>query len=90
MSSTAYIRLYMPNGGEDGVIIATRNDGKCVEFRGNAYSKWIEGESSPMYVLHSSLKRINISNLHNDLIETVTPWHPEWERVYQMFLDSIG
>ena len=73
MSSTAYIRLYMPNGGEDGVIIATRNDGKCVEFRGNAYSKWIEGESSPMYVLHSSLKRINISNLHNDLIETVTP-----------------
>ena len=90
MVSKEHIRLYMPNGGEDGVIVATRNDGKRVEFRGTPYSKWAEGEDSPMFSLHSSLKRVNISNLHNDLVETVTPWHPEWETIYQMFLDAIG
>ena len=90
MVTKEYIRLYMPNGGEDGVIVAIRNDDKRVEFRGNPYSKWVEGENSPMYALHSSLKRANISNLHSDLVETITPWHPEWGAINQMFLDALA
>jgi hypothetical protein len=79
------INLYMPRCGEDGVIIAIRQDGKRVEFRGRPYSKWDENEQSPMYDLHSCLKKINISNLHSEAIEVVTPWHPEWETVETMF-----
>ena len=88
-TTKAFIRLYMPNGGEDGVIVAIRNDNKCVEFRGNAYSKWGEGENTPMYALHSLIKRANISNLNSDVVETVTPWHAEWAAICQMFLDAL-
>lgn len=75
----------MPSGGEDGVIIAIRDDDVRVEFRGSPYSKWNVNESSPMYQLHSSLRRIDISQLHNGEIEVVTPWHPEWKIVSELF-----
>lgn len=83
-----FIRIYMPNGGEDGVIIANFNDDKRIEFRGNPYSQWDESESSPMFKIHSMIKKANISNLHADGVETITPWHSEWLEVYQMILDS--
>jgi hypothetical protein len=79
------IHLYMPRCGADGVIVATRDDGVVVEFRGPAYQDWDLGEDSPMYRLHSCLRRINISELHCSNVETVTPWHDEWEEVRGMF-----
>jgi len=75
----------MPNGGEDGVIIANRDDGLRVEFRGRPYSLWNLDEDTPMTRLHSAFRRINVSNLHCDETETVTPWHDEWEVVNAMF-----
>jgi len=83
------LRLFMPNGGEDGVIIAEANDGTRVEFRGNPYSKWAEDECSPMFEIHACLKRVNVSNLHSNMVETVTPWHPEWNFIHKMFLDAL-
>ena len=83
--ATSFIRLFMPQGGEAGVIIATNSNGERVEFRGSAYSTWTEHEDSAMFRLHSALKRVNISNLHADGIETVTPWHPEWTEVETLF-----
>lgn len=87
--ASQYIRLHMPNGGEDGVIVATRDDGKRVEFRGRPYSKWEIDENSQMYELHAHLKRIDVSNLHCDQVETVTPWHPEWEAISKMFNNAL-
>lgn len=77
-------RIFMPNGGEDGVIVVTRTDGVVVEFRGRPYSMWQIGEDSPMYKLHSSLVQINISQLHCCEIEVVTPWHSEWSIIRDM------
>ena len=84
-SKGEFIRLHMPNSGEDGVIVATANDGRVVEFRGRPYSQWEIGEFSPMFLLHSVLKRVNVSELHNGEVETVTPWHPEWSEVKSQF-----
>lgn len=85
-----FIRLYMPNGGEDGVIIAILNDVERVEFRGAPYSQWNKNESSPMYSLHSSIKQVNISNLHCNIIETLTPEHDEWNKIYQMVQNALN
>jgi hypothetical protein len=38
-----------------------------------------------MFRLNSCLRRINISELHCGNIETVMPWHDEWEAVRGMF-----
>ena len=80
----------MPDCGEAGVIIATRDDGMRVEFRGNPYHLWAADEDTPMSRLHSALKRVNISQLHCSQPETVTPWHPEWEQVSSMFLQALA
>lgn len=84
------IRLYMPNGGESGVIVATSNTGMRVEFRGSPYSLWSEQESSPMSRIHSAIVRANIANLHSGEVETITPWHSEWEVVRTLFIDAIN
>lgn len=81
----AHIKLFMPDCGEAGVIVATRDDGVCVEFRGRPYHAWVEGEDTAMSHLHGLLKRINVSRLHSNEIETLTPWHPEWGEVAAMF-----
>lgn len=80
----------MPNGGEDGVIVGLRDDGALVEFRGKPYSQWTEGEASPMYQIHSSIVRANISNLHADGVETITPWHPEWRSISRLFSEGLS
>ena len=84
------IRLYMPNGGESGVIIATSNTGLRVEVRGNPYSVWSEQESSPMSRIHSAIVRANIANLHSGEVETITPWHSEWNVVKALFIEAIN
>lgn len=82
---SVFIDLHMPRGGEDGVIVATRSDGAKVEFRGKPYSQWDVGENSPMYRLHASLVRVNISTLHCSEVENVSAWHEEWPIVNAMF-----
>lgn len=81
-------RIYMPRCGEDGVIIVTSIDtGERVEFRGRPYSDWDESETSDFRKVHDSFKRVDISRLHSDEVETVTFWHgDEWVFVYQMFI----
>lgn len=79
----------MPRGGEDGVIVLTRSDQVTAEFRGRPYSQWDIGEDSPMYKLHASLIRTDISRLHSDCVEVITPWHAEWEVVSRMHDDAI-
>jgi hypothetical protein len=81
-------RIYMPHGGEDGVIIVRSvATGHVVEFRGTPYSKWEEGESSDFYKIHSAIKRVDISRIHSDEVETVTYWHgDEWVFIYQIFI----
>jgi hypothetical protein len=84
----AHIVLRMPRCGEDGVLIATRGDGYVVEFRGTPYSQWEEGEDSPFFQIHSALQRINISDLHCNLSQTVTSQpgvFPEWAFINMMF-----
>lgn len=81
-------RIYMPRCGEDGVIIVTSVDtGDVVEFRGTPYSDWQEGESSDFCKVHDSFKRVDISRLHSDEVETVTTWHgSEYEIIKKMFI----
>jgi len=89
LARTPYIELYMPSGGEEGVIVATRDDGVRVEFRGRPYSQWDLGESTPMYRLHSLLRRVNISDLHNGETQVLTPWHTEWDEVCAFVSDAL-
>jgi hypothetical protein len=60
-----------------------------VEFRGNPYHLWTEDEDTPMVRLHNLLWRINISQLHCGEVETLTPWHPEWNDVNAMFDEAL-
>jgi hypothetical protein len=39
--------------------------------------------------LHGLLKRINISQLHCNGVEIVSPWHPEWSEVSAMFEQAL-
>jgi hypothetical protein len=84
----AHIVLRMPRCGEDGVLIATRGDGYVVEFRGKPYSQWEIGDDTPFIQIHSVLERVNISDLHCGLSQTVTSQpgvFPEWEFINTMF-----
>jgi hypothetical protein len=85
----AHIQLYMPNCGQDGVIIAERNYAERVEFRGRPYHLWDIGEDTPMFHLHCLLKNVNISQLHCGQIETITQWHQEWSAVNNLFQRAI-
>lgn len=87
-----HIILVMPDSGEDGVIIATLiHEGitRVVEFRGTPYSLWDIGDDTPMIRLHSSLKRVNISEFQNGVPQTVTSWHPEWLDVLTMVKEGM-
>jgi hypothetical protein len=79
----------MPNCGDDGLMIATRDDGARVEFRGVPYHLWTAEEDTPFSRLHGALERVNVSALHADEVETVTPWHPEWPVVSAMVSEAL-
>jgi len=85
----SHIKLFMLDCGEAGVIVATRDDGMRIEFRGNPYHAWEEDEDTPMSRLHCLLKKINISQLHCNGVETLTPWHSEWSDVLRMFEQAL-
>jgi hypothetical protein len=84
-------RIYMPKCGEVGVIIATCIEtGFVVEFRGTPYSQWTEGESSDFCKVHDSFKRVDISRLHSDEVETITEWHgDEFKFFDKMFKKAV-
>ena len=46
-------------------------------------------EDTPMSRLHGLLRRINISQLHCNQVEVVTPWHPEWNAVAAMVEEAL-
>jgi hypothetical protein len=82
-------RIFIPDCGAAGVILLIDKTGYCVEFRGRPYHQWEEGENSPMFRLHETFRRVDISRLHSEQIETVTKWHPEFPVIDQMFKNAV-
>jgi hypothetical protein len=75
--------LYMPNGGEDGVLIGWRADwpeGKWVEFRGPPYSQW-KGEGSDFELVHDALEGRHATVLHTNDVLDVLPTHPRYDLI---------
>jgi hypothetical protein len=75
--------LYMPNGGEDGVLIGWRADwpqNKYVEFRGPPYSQW-EGAGSDFELVHDALEGRHSTVLHTNDILDVIPTHPRYDLI---------
>ena len=88
----AHIRLVMPRGGEEGVIVANYYEGHLhyrVEFRGKPYSQWDIGDDTPMIRLHSALETVNISDFQNGYEQTMTHWNKEYPVVLEMIADAI-
>lgn len=76
-------RLYMPNGGEDGVLIGWRADwpeSHYVEFRGPPYSQW-KGEGSDFERVHDALEGRHATVLHTNDILDVLPMHPRYDLI---------
>jgi hypothetical protein len=77
-------RLYMPNGGEDGVLVGWRADwpeSHYTEFRGPAYSQWTGGQGSDFQRVHDALEGRHATVLHtNDVLE-VLPSHPRYDSI---------
>ncbi len=76
-------RLYMPNGGEDGVLIGWRADwpeSKWVEFRGPPYSQW-EGKGSDFELVHDTLEGRHATVLHTNDILDVLPMNPRYDLI---------
>ncbi len=76
-------RLYMPNGGEDGVLVGWRADwpqSHYVEFRGPPYSQW-KGEGSDFELVHDALEGRHSTVLHTDSILDVLPTHPRYDLI---------
>ena len=80
--NTEVYRLYMPNGGEDGVLMGWRADwpeSHHVEFRGPAYSEWTGDQGSDFERLHDALEGRHSTVLHTNDILDVLPTHPRYE-----------
>ena len=76
-------RLYMPNGGEDGVLIGWRADwpeSHYVEFRGPPYSQW-EGKGSDFELVHDALEGRHATVLHTNDVLDVLPTHPRYDLI---------
>lgn len=81
------IDLYMPDGGERGVILAWfagHGEHEWVEFRGRPYSRWAPGEDSPMAALHDSLEGWHATVLHQDVVLTLLDRHPDYRIVREL------
>ena len=72
------LHMYMPNGGEAGVILLWRarhkNDPhqlRWVECRGLPFSEWEEDEVSPMQRLHDCMPGWHTCVLHQDAVLTL-------------------
>ena len=77
-------RLHMPDGGEDGVLIAWRADwpkNSWVEFRGPDYTQWTGDQKSDFEKVHDSMKGWHTSVLHAGETVDILPTHPDYERI---------
>ena len=91
----AHIRLWMPNGGEDGYIFAhyiAEKEGISwlVRFDGKPYSQWDIGDDTPMIRLHSALETVNISDFQNGVEQSMTSWNKEWNTVKAMIVEAVS
>ena len=80
--NTEVYRLYMPNGGEDGVLIGWRADwpeSHHIEFRGPPYTQWTGDQGSDFERLHDALEGRHSTVLHTNDILDVLPTHPRYE-----------
>ncbi len=81
--------LYMPHGGEHGVI-QVWHDGrvegrKWVEFRGPPYSQWHKHPGvSPMQRVHDALEGWHSTVLHQDSVLMIGSHHPDYHAVKKM------
>ncbi len=85
------ISLYMPDGGERGVILAWfagHGEHEWVEFRGRPYSAWAPGEGTPMSRLHDAMEGWHATVLHQDAVLTLLERHPDYGRVRGMMEDT--
>lgn len=81
------INLYMPDGGERGVILAWfagHGAHEWVEFRGRPYSKWGPEEGSPMAMIHDCMEGWHTTILHQDEVLTIHEKHPDYPAVRRM------
>lgn len=66
---TNTILLYMPQGGQAGLIQAWHaGDFSWVEFRGPAFSDWDTDKISDFQIVHDSLLGMHATVLHQDSI----------------------
>jgi hypothetical protein len=82
-----YIMLYMPHGGESGVIQAWyQGDHSWVEFRGPPYSQWLYKEpKSPFQMLHDSLLGMHCTVLHQDqILALIRDRHSDFNAIEQL------
>ena len=71
--------LYMPNSGEDGVLIGWRGDwpeDHFIEFRGLPYSQWTH-DGNDFQRVHDRLAGMRATVLHHNSVVNVLPNMPE-------------
>lgn len=76
------IHLYMPDGGQDGVIqawLGSWPEWRWVEFRGPPYAAWDPYATSNFQCIHDALPGWHACVLHTDQVLDVLPKHPEYE-----------
>jgi hypothetical protein len=95
MGTRRVVHMYMPNGGEDGVILLwkghAQNDPrpvKWVEVRGRPYSEWGVDETTPMSRLHDCMPGWHSCVLHQDAVLTLHNNHQDFEDVMSFFVEE--
>lgn len=76
------ILLYMPDGGEAGMIqVWFEKERSWVEARGRPYSVWEEGEDTPFSRLHDGMPGWHTCVLHTNCVLAILPRHEDYEFV---------
>ncbi len=82
------INLYMPEGGELGLIVAWyADDPDWIELRGSPYSQWDEKTNHPMKQVHDAMEGWHTTVLHQDSVLTLLSSHPDYV-VVKKLIDS--
>ena len=84
-----YIMLYMPQGGEAGLIQAWyQGQHQWVEFRGPPFSQWIPTDSpSAFEIVHDSLLGMHCTVLHQDsVLALIRGRHSDFDAIERCLL----
>jgi hypothetical protein len=85
VATMAPIHLYMPDGGEAGIIQAWfAGSRKWVEFRGAPYSRWDGENGGAFQAVHDALEGWHATVLHTDQRLDLLDTHPDYLRVRAM------